>query len=169
MIKGLSESKRRSIYSLLFNKLNYYSLVIKNKRIFVRSLTLLFIVLFSSSLFGHGTIIITNVEHGKGYIDVKIYDSKEDFLKEDLARETIRKKATKGKTVVPLSKIHEGQIAIVVYHDEDSDGKLKTGFLWRPKEGYAFSNNYKPKSPPKFSKASVELIHGKPIEIELNY
>jgi len=135
----------------------------------VRSLTLLFIVLFSSSLFGHGTIIITNVEHGKGYIDVKIYDSKENFLKEDLARETIRKKATKGKTVVPLSKIHEGQIAIVVYHDEDSDGKLKTGFLWRPKEGYAFSNNYKPKSPPKFSKASVELIHGKPIEIELNY
>jgi uncharacterized protein (DUF2141 family) len=129
----------------------------------------LFIVLFSSSLFGHGTIIITNVEHGKGYIDVKIYDSKEDFLKEDLARETIRKKATKGKTVVPLSKIHEGQIAIVVYHDEDNDGKLKTGFLWRPKEGYAFSNNYKPKSPPKFSKASVELIHGKPIEIELNY
>lgn len=135
----------------------------------MRSLTLLFIVLFSSSLFGHGTIIITNVEHGKGYIDVKIYDSKEDFLKEDLARETIRKKATKGKTVVPLSKIHEGQIAIVVYHDEDNDGKLKTGFLWRPKEGYAFSNNYKPKSPPKFSKASVELIHGKPIEIELNY
>ena len=135
----------------------------------MRSLTLLFIVLFSSSLFGHGTIIITNVEHGKGYIDVKIYDSKEDFLKEDLAREAIRKKATKGKTVVPLSKIHEGQIAIVVYHDEDNDGKLKTGFLWRPKEGYAFSNNYKPKSPPKFSKASVELIHGKPIEIELNY
>ena len=135
----------------------------------MRSLTLLFIALFSSSLFGHGTIIITSVEHEKGYIDVKIYDSKEDFLKEDLARETIRKKATKGKTVVPLSKIHEGQIAIVVYHDEDSDGKLKTGFLWRPKEGYAFSNNYKPKSPPKFSKASVELIHGKPIEIELNY
>ena len=135
----------------------------------MRSLILLFIVLFSSSLFAHGTIIITNVEHGDGYIDVKIYDSKEDFLKEDLARETIRKKATKGKTVVPLSKIHEGQIAIVVYHDEDNDGKLKTGFLWRPKEGYAFSNNYKPKSPPKFSKASVELIHGKPIEIELNY
>ena len=135
----------------------------------MRSLILLFIVLFSSSLFAHGTIIITNVGHGKGYIDVKIYDNKESFLKEDLARETIRKKATKGKTVVPLSKIHEGQIAIVVYHDEDNNGKLKTGFFWRPKEGYAFSNNYKPKSPPKFSKASVELIHGKPIEIELNY
>ena len=31
--------------------------------------------------------------------------------------------------VVPLSKIHEGKIAIVAYHDEDSDGKLKTGLF----------------------------------------
>ena len=135
----------------------------------MKTLILLFIVVFSCSLFAHGTIIITNVQHGDGYIDVKIYDSKESFLKEDLARETVRKKATKGKTVVPLSKMHEGQIAIVVYHDEDSDGKLKTGLFWRPKEGYAFSNDYKPKSPPKFYKASIELIHGKPVEIELNY
>ena len=135
----------------------------------MRSLILLFIVLFSSSLFAHGTIIITNVEHSDGYIDVKIYDNKKKFLKEDLARETVRKKATKGQTVVPLSKIHEGQIAIVVYHDEDNNGKLKTGLFWRPKEGYAFSNNYKPKTPPKFSKASIKLIHGKPVEIELNY
>ena len=165
----MSESKRRSKYSLLFNKLDYYRLVINFKRIFVRTLILLFIVVFSPSLFSHGTIIITNVEHGDGYIDVKIYDSKESFLKEDLARETVRKKATKGKTVVPLSKIHEGKIAIVVYHDEDSDGKLKTGLFWRPKEGYAFSNGYKPKSPPKFSKASIKLIHGKLVKIELNY
>ena len=135
----------------------------------MRTLILLFIILFSSGLFAHGTIIITNVEHKNGYIDVKIYNSKAAFLKEDLAIESVRKKATKGKTIVPLSKIHEGQIAIVVYHDEDSNGKLKTGLFWRPKEGYAFSNNYKPKSPPKFSKALIELIHGKPVEIELNY
>ena len=135
----------------------------------MKTLVLLFIILLSSSLFAHGTIIITNVEHGNGYIDVKIYDNKEGFLEEDQAKEIVRKKATKGKTVIPLSKIHEGRIAIVVYHDEDNDGKLKTGLFWRPKEGYAFSNNYKPKSPPKFSKASIELIHGKPVEIELNY
>jgi len=135
----------------------------------VRSLILLFISLFSSSLFAHGTIIITNVEHSDGYIDVKIYDNKKNFLKEDLAQEIVRKKAVKGQTVVPLSKIHEGQIAIVVYHDEDGNGEMKTGLFWRPKEGYAFSNNYKPKGPPKFSKASIELIHGKPVEIKLNY
>ena len=69
----------------------------------------------------------------------------------------------------PFSKIHEGQIAFVIYHDEDNDGELKTGLFWRPKEGFAFSNNYNPKGPPKFKKAAIMLEHGVPVEIELNY
>ena len=126
-------------------------------------------LLFSFKIYAHGTIIISGVEHNKGYIDVKIYTDKKSFLKEELATEIIRKKATKDQTVVPLSKVHEGTIAIVVYHDEDSNGELKTGLFWRPKEGFAFSNNYTPKGLPKFKKASIELIHGEPVIIELNY
>ena len=126
-------------------------------------------ILFSFKIYAHGTIIISGVEHNKGYIDVKIYKNKGSFLKEELAAEIIRKKATKDQTVIPLSKVHEGTIAIVAYHDEDSNGELKTGLFWRPKEGFAFSNNYTPKGPPKFKKASIELIHGEPVIIELNY
>ena len=126
-------------------------------------------LLFSFKIYAHGTIIISGVEHKKGYIDVKIYTNKESFLKEELATEIIRKKANKDQTVVPLSKVHEGTIAIVVYHDEDSNGELKTGLFWRPKEGFALSNNYTPKGPPKFKKASIELMHGEPVVIELNY
>ena len=168
-MRGLSESKRRSKYSLLFNKVKYYILAYHKERFFVRLLILLIIFFTPSSLLAHGTIIITNVEHGEGYIDVKIYKDKESFLKEDLAFEVVRKKATKGETIIPLSKIHEGEIAIVVYHDEDSNNELKTGLFWRPKEGFAFSNNYQPKGPPKFSKAAINLVHGEPITIELNY
>ena len=135
----------------------------------MRIFLLLIIILSPTTSFAHGTIIIKNVEHDRGYIDLKIYTDKESFLKEDLAAETIRKKANKGETIMPLSKVHEGNMAIVVYHDEDSNNKLKTGFFWRPKEGFAFSNNYQPKGPPKFSKASIYLKHGVPIEIELNY
>ena len=88
------------------------------------------ILLFSSAhLLAHGTIMIEGVEHSEGFIDVKIYENEDSFLKEEIASEVIRKKATQGKTVIPLSKIHEGQIAIVIYHDEDSNGKLKTGFF----------------------------------------
>ena len=123
-------------------------------------------LLFSFKIYAHGTIIISGVEHNKGYIDVKIYTNKESFLKEELASEIIRKKATKNQTVVPLSKVHEGTIAIVAYHDEDSNGELKTGLFWRPKEGFAFSNNYTPKGPPKFKKSAIELVHSEPAVIK---
>ena len=126
-------------------------------------------VTWSLGLFALGTIIFPNVEHGDGYFDVKIYDSNESFLDEDLAIESVRKRVQKGEVVVPLSKIHEGKIAIVAYHDEDSDGKLKTGLFWRPKEGFAFSNNYQPKGPPSFEKAAIILVHGEPVVIKLNY
>ena len=139
------------------------------KNTFIQKNVFLLVLFFSSVVLSHGTVIITNVEHDKGYIDVKIYDSKDTFLEEDKAVEVVRKKVKKGELLVPLSKIHEGQIAIVVYHDEDGDGELKTGFFWRPKEGFAFSNNYQPKGPPKFKKATVELKHGKTLVIPLNY
>ena len=139
------------------------------KNTFIQKILFLLVLFFSSVVLSHGTVIIPNVEHDRGYIDVKIYDSKDSFLKEDEAVEAVRKKVNKGEVVVPLTKIHEGQIAIVVYHDEDGDGELKTGLFWRPKEGFAFSNNYNPKGPPKFKKAAIMLEHGVPVEIELNY
>ena len=139
------------------------------KNTFIQKFLFLLVLFFSSVVLSHGTVIIPNVEHDRGYIDVKIYDSKDSFLKEDEAVEAVRKKVNKGEVVVPLTKIHEGQIAIVVYHDEDGDGELKTGLFWRPKEGFAFSNNYSPKGPPKFKKTAIILEHGVPVEIELNY
>jgi len=139
------------------------------KNTFIQKILFLLVLFFSSAVLSHGTVIIPNVEHNKGYIDIKIYDSKDSFLKEDEAVEAVRKKVNKGKVVVPLTKIHEGQIAIVIYHDEDGDGELKTGLFWRPKEGFAFSNKYNPKGPPKFKKAAIMLEHGVPVEIELNY
>jgi len=130
----------------------------------------IFLVIFLSiETYAHGTIIVSGVKNNEGYIDVKIYTDKKGFLKEELAIETIRKKASKGQTLIPISKLHEGTIAVVVYHDEDNDGKLKTGFFWRPKEGFAFSNKYTPKGPPKFNKATIKLVHGEAIKIKLKY
>ena len=126
-------------------------------------------LLLAFKVYGHATIIIQDVKHEKGEIDVKIYVDKESFLKEELAIETVRKKPTKGETIIPLSKVHDDQIAIVVYHDEDSNEELKTGIFWHPKEGFAFSNNYTPKGPPKFKKAAVKLVHGEPVMIKLKY
>ena len=139
------------------------------KSIFTKIFFFCLSVTLSLNVYSHGTIIIPNIEHDDGFIDVKIYDSKDSFLNEEEAIESVRKRVQKGEVVVPLSKIHEGKIAIVAYHDEDSDGNLKTGLFWRPKEGFAFSNNYQPKGPPSFEKAAIILVHGEPMVIELNY
>ena len=114
---------------------------------------------------------ITRPEYFKKYLPPnRIEFPKEVILtNEKQAIESIRKKPTKGLTTVPLSIIHEGEMAIVVYHDENNDNKLNTGLFWRPKEGYAFSNQYVPKGPPKFTKAKINVSHNQPIEIQLNY
>ena len=143
----------------------------KEEKIFLVKFFLFVIIIIFLSLktYAHGKILVSGVEHNEGFIDVKIYTDKESFLKEDLATEAIRKKASKVLTIIPLSKVHEGTIAIVVYHDEDSNGELKTGLFWRPKEGFAFSNNYAPKGFPKFKKSAIELVHSEPVVIKLNY
>lgn len=135
----------------------------------MKKFILLIFLLISFKSFAHGNVKIMGVEHEDGFIDLKIYTNKDSFLKEELAFESVRKKPSKGVTIIPLSKIHEGKMAIVVYHDENGDGKLNTGLFWRPKEGFAFSNDYTPKGPPKYSKAVIEVIHNKTIIIELNY
>ena len=75
------------------------------KNTFIQKILFLLVLFFSSVVLSHGTVIIPNVEHDRGYIDVKIYDSKDSFLKEDEAVEAVRKKVNKGEVVVPLTKI----------------------------------------------------------------
>ena len=43
-------------------------------------------LLFSFKIYAHGTIIISGVEHNKGYIDVKIYTDKDNFLKDAFSK-----------------------------------------------------------------------------------
>ena len=43
------------------------------------------LLLFSSAhLLAHGTVMVEGVEHSRGFIDVKIYESKASFLKEEI-------------------------------------------------------------------------------------
>ena len=72
----------------------------------ILTISILFMFL-TFKVYGHGTIIIQGVKHEKGKIDVKIYLDKETFLKEELAVESIRKKPTKGETIIPLTKVNE--------------------------------------------------------------
>ena len=50
-------------------------------------------------------------------------------------------------------------------------GELETGFLWQPKEGWAFSNNVKPgMGPPSYAKARLRVLEfGSKATAQLEY
>ena len=132
---------------------------------------LVVLVLFFSSMPSSAdvNIVIQGVEHGRGFIDVRIYLDAETWLKENQTAEHIVVPAAKGEVVVPLTTFQGGTLAAVVYHDENSDGKLNTGLFWQPKEGFAFSNQYSPKGPPQFPKAAVDITDGQDLIVQLKY
>jgi uncharacterized protein (DUF2141 family) len=51
--------------------------------------------------------------------------------------------------------------ALVVFHDENANGKFDKGLFGIPKEGYGFSNNVKPRfSAPSFDRAAFRYRGG---------
>ena len=111
--------------------------------------------------------IILKIEENPS-IDKIRFDGNKRF-KDDEIFEHIVVPAQKGKVVIKLERFQGGTLAASVYHDENGDGKLNTGHFWRPKEGFAFSNEYEPKAMPQFSKAAVEVSDGQNITVQLNY
>ncbi len=66
-----------------------------------------------------------------------------------------------GRTVCEFRDLKPGEYAVSVVHDEDSDGKLKTGWFGIPKEGVGASNDAKGSfGPPKFNAARFEYKGG---------
>ena len=134
-----------------------------------RKLVVLFLFFSPMSSSADVNIVIQGVEHDRGFIDVRIYLDGETWLKENQTAEHIVVQATKGEVVIPLTTFQGGTLAAVVYHDENSDGKLNTGLFWQPKEGFAFSNQYSPKGPPRFPKAAVDIPDGQDLIVQLKY
>ena len=56
-----------------------------------------------------------------------------------------------------LSDIRDGEIALLVYHDENANGRIDKNFIGIPREPLAISNNYQPKGPPSFARASFSM------------
>ena len=68
-----------------------------------------------------------------------------------------------------LQNVVDGQIAVLVYLDENANGILDKNFIGIPREMLGISNNYQPKGPPSFSRASFNFSPAgeQAIEIEI--
>lgn len=90
-----------------------------------------------------------------GSLVFQVYDSADTFADfRDPAKEIVL--AARGDGEYRLSDVGDGTIAVLVYFDENANGRIDKNFIGIPREPLALSNNYRPKGPPSFSKASFD-------------
>ena len=70
-----------------------------------------------------------------------------------------------------FNDVAPGVYAVSTTHDENSNNKMDTGFMGKPKEGYGASNNPQNKlSAPSFDQCKITVdASGKSVDIELRY
>lgn len=62
-----------------------------------------------------------------------------------------------GRGEYVLTDIPAGEYALVVYHDENDNLDMDRSFIGIPTEPLGFSNNYRPKGPPSYTRAAFTL------------
>lgn len=86
---------------------------------------------------------ILDIRNSQGTVACALFESPEGFPIEFLhsATNVVIMKIRKSQARCDFEDIPAGTYAIAVVHDENMNGKLDTGFLGVPKEGYGFSND----------------------------
>lgn len=77
-----------------------------------------------------------------------------------------------NRALCEFKNVASGTYAVIVFHDENKNGKLDKNFVGMPKEGYAASNNERHAfSAPRFKEASFVLNADSPttIKIQMGY
>lgn len=114
------------------------------------------------------TLKISNIEKVQGEIIIGVYNQDTNFLKQGFAIKNYTIKVDKNTAAINITDLPKGEYAITMYHDENSDNECNRNFMGIPKEGYAFSNNFKPKfGPPKFKDCKFDLSENKTLNIKM--
>lgn len=136
------------------------------------SLTLLTLAALTAAQAGAGDLAVAvhDIRGGEGEIRLMLFDREEGFRKEDKARRKLALPAGAGTVNGVFPGLPAGRYAVMVYHDENGNGKLDLRFGMFPKEGYGLSNNPKLSGPPKFKDAAFEIPDtDSRIDIRLDY
>lgn len=62
-----------------------------------------------------------------------------------------------GRDEYIIDDVTPGEYALLVYFDENNNGRIDKNFIGIPNEPLGFSNNYRPKGPPVYDRAAFQL------------
>jgi uncharacterized protein (DUF2141 family) len=113
------------------------------------------------------TVTVTGIKNNNGSLIVELYNTKEKFLKTSYKTVSSTIKSNTGSvTFIGLPK---SEYSVMVYHDENNNGKLDKNFIGMPKEPVACSNNAKGfMGPPKYEDAKFTINADSKISIKMN-
>ncbi len=120
---------------------------------------------------GQLLVEVVGMRDSAGTIRASLYNEPDSFRKEERAFLRVAQPAKAGSATLIFRDVPPGRYAIMVYHDDNDDGKLNLRFGMFPTEGYALSNNPKVVGPPRFSDSAFDFTGSQsaPIPLILAY
>ena len=101
-----------------------------------------------------------------GVLVFQVYDSPNAFGD---FRDPIREMSAVARpgTTYRVDGVPAGDVAVLVYLDENGNNLLDKNFIGIPKEPLGISNNYRPKGPPAFELAKFSVSENEPMAIDI--
>lgn len=101
-----------------------------------------------------------------GVLVLQVYDSANAFgdFRDPVAELRTQVRADGTYT---LRDVPTGDVAMLVYVDQNNNGLLDKNFIGIPKEPLGISNNYRPKGPPAFSSAAFPVTDYESADVEI--
>jgi len=118
------------------------------------------------------TVKVNGFRNEKGSALVYLWNGPPGFPTDPSKAMVEKSVKIEGTSVTVVFKdVKPGAYAASVTHDENGNGKMDTGFMGKPKEGYGASNNPKTRMrAPRFDEAKFTVEEsGKTVEIQLKY
>jgi uncharacterized protein (DUF2141 family) len=113
------------------------------------------------------TIQVTGFQQNSGQIRIAVYNKENGFLVPERVYKKIVLEVNQSILKHTL-QLPQGNYAIALYHDNNSNGICDKNFLGIPTERYGFSNNIRPiLSAPSFKSTVVEVKKDLEIKIAL--
>jgi outer membrane protein len=97
---------------------------------------------------------------------IQVYDTPNAFGDfRDPVREL--RSPARADAVYRVDGVPAGNVAVLVYVDENENGLIDKNFIGIPKEMLGISNDYRPKGPPAFERAAVTVAEGTSTDIDI--
>ena len=101
-----------------------------------------------------------------GVLVFQVYDSANAFGDfRDPVKELRSPVRADGTYLIP--DVPAGDVALLVYVDENNNGVIDKNFIGIPREPLGISNNYRPKGPPSFSRAAFPVTNNEMAVVEI--